>query len=549
MEFRKAIITSGLSVSPETYLKISLLVSFTSAVFLSLFFYLTNNELSIVLISFFSSFLTLFLLARGVPSVLAGYRAEQIESDLPLAARTIATQLNLKIPFERCLRDIANPNYSCSDEFRRVVNEIDNGSPVPLALMKMSERIDSTIVKKILSQLVLAYTDGKNSSNLKRLAEELIIVQKFKSKEFSAKLSFLSLIYIAITCIVPMLFISYVLISTIFFGTRISNTDIWLVFLAGFPLINLFLIFFLHLKTPKLFNNQSIKLLSEKEKIIIDNLLRSKGINVRFDTFFKLSIFFSVTAAFSVAYFINLFGLLLLSVPFLFYFFFINLNDQKNEQIEQNLPDALFQASMLDSGMPLDKLFTDISKSNFGRISEEFAIIEKQVSAGSPILAALERSKQRVSSELFGRTIDVLKLCYTQGQKIHSVLHETANDMFELNSLVKERKAMISMQKYTILYGGGLIVPLILAMIINITSGLEFPNVKTLTVISQAERTGIIETITQASQVYVFLYVLFACIFVAHQEGRITKFIIYLTVFGTLSLAVFHFAKSSFRLL
>ena len=339
------------------------------------------------------------------------------------------------------------------------------------------------------------------------------------------------------------------MISMLYFDAKINILNIWVFLAFFFPLVNLLIIGFLYFKTPKTFSGSTIVPLSSKEGQIFDQLLHEKRIPINFATLMKVVFLFSILSSILAAYFFGVFGLLILLLPPFTYFFFVYLNDYRNQEIEKNIPDALFQASISEGSIPMDKIIKNISRSDFGILSQEFSITSKQIELGRSVPDALENMKKRVSSDIFGRVIGLFNLCYKLGSNVQRILHETASDIFELNSVIKERQAIIAMQKYTVLYGGCLIVPVIIAITINIVSGLDFSYVQNFTKINSEQKSIMIQNIEQASQVYVALYVLLACIFVAYQEGRQSKFIVYALLFSFLAFSLFHFARENLKIM
>jgi Flp pilus assembly protein TadB len=548
-ELAKALVTSGLDIDATRYIRLTVAVAVIAAAIATSFFYAFSKSFLDLGATFLFSFSVFLLSLKQIPSALSDYRAETIESDMPIVIRSITTQLSLGLPFEECIRRIAGSKYSCSAEFGNAVRQIDRGATVQQSLMEMSRRIKSTDVKKIISQLVLAYETGGRVSELKHLADELVSLQKFKSKEFSAKLSFFGLIFISFACIIPTLYVSYSIVSMIYLGAKTTAADVWLVLAAVFPLINLLLIAFLYFKTPKLLNSSNINLFSGTERQLVSNILKEHGLAWSIDNLLKFAFLFSIVLSALFFSYVGYLSFLSLLTPLLLYFLLVYLNDKKNEEIEQAIPDALFQASMLEKGIPIDKVMANISNSGLGALSREFSIAQEQVERGLPVPDALNNIKRRINSGLLARAIDLLILCYKTGKNVQSAMHETAIDLFELNSLVKERQSIIAMQKYTVLYGGCIIVPIILAMVLNLVSGLGFSDIPSITNLRQEERLGIIDAVSQASQVYIALYVAFACVFISYQESRPARFVIYLLLFGTMALFLFTFVKSNIRLI
>ncbi len=91
---------------------------------------------------------------------------------------------------------------------------------------------------------------GGSPDGLKRLTEELYLKQRIESKEFSSKMVVYSLIFIAISAIVPAMFQSFILIGSYFMKITLSSFQIFIIIIILFPLIDIIILFVINSKTP-----------------------------------------------------------------------------------------------------------------------------------------------------------------------------------------------------------------------------------------------------------------------------------------------------------
>ena len=540
-EIQKALIRADFIIEARKFLLISLFSSLLLSLILAgfIYFYLqfdfvTSFVCFILLFSFFA------LLFKRLPKFLSKARANSIEADLPIAIRAIAIQLNMKVPFDIALQNTADANYRCSYELRRVIKEVAGGASIPEALYNMSERVESTIVKKIIVQLVRNYEEGTGGETLKKIADELLAMQKIKFREFSAQLSFLGLLFIALACIAPTLFLVYGLVASMFLDVKIMPNDIWTMFVVVFPLINILLIVYIKAKTPELITEIKEKFLSNREKRLIRAELLRLGINLDINKFFIILSFISIVFTILLVYFKMYMGIMLLFIPVIIYFLVLYLVDYRAKEIENYLPDALFQVGALEQGVPIERIIQNISKSGYGPLSEEFAMVSRQISAGTNVESSLLGVSERNNSAILDRVIVLLNQCYRIGGDIQLVIRETAEDIFDLVVLAKEQTAILAMQRYTILFGGCIIIPIILAFAINIISGLDY-NLLNISSVSHVERQSLISATLDATQAYLIIYTFLASLFMAHQEGRTRKAVIYFIIFVGIAIFLFNF--------
>ena len=546
-DLNRTLISAGMSIAAKHYLQLAVLCSVCVALIAATLLFLSGESPIIIAAVTILAFGVSYLLGKRIPSILAKSRAEQIESDLPIALHSIAIQLNMRLPFELALENVADWGFQCSSEFSRALDEISHGASIPEALQAIGSRVDSTIVKKVVAQLVRAYEEGTGGNELKRLADELIGIQKLKLRSFGAQVSFLGLIFIAIACVAPTMYLVYAMVSSLYLGSKIDPSEIWLMFLVVFPAIVSTIILYIKLRTPRAIVGEGEKMFSKKEKFLIDSELERMGINLTLQTLLRYLL--AASALLSTVLFVAVPALIpynfaLLLIPAAVYFILLYIVESRAKEIEDYLPDALFQIAAFEKGVPMERMITNISKSGYKSLSTEFTMAARQISAGASVSKALLAITKRTASKLLERAITLLNQCYRTGKDVQVAVRETAEDIFEMMMLNKEQASMLTMQRYTILFGGCIIIPVILAFVISIISGLGYQSVGSLSKITEAQRADIIAVATNAIQYYLIIYVLLASLFISYQEGKARKFIVYFLVFTAVALTIFNIVKS-----
>ncbi|MCS7109635.1 MAG: type II secretion system F family protein, partial [Candidatus Micrarchaeota archaeon] len=390
-ELKTYLYKADINISPGKYIKYSILGSIGVSLLLTFLISLLDPTFDIYFLSLIFLLLAIaaFLFFKRLPYLLAKARAADIESDLPIAIRSIGIQLNMKVPFEAALENIANSNYKCSIEFRKALNMIDGGASIPDALRQIAERVESRTVKKLMVQLIHVYLEGLDGTELKHSADELIDAQRFSFKEFSAKLSFLSLMFIAVSSIIPTMYLAYIVVSGTYLGTTTSPSDIWFTFLFVFPLINILLIVYIKYSTPPILSNISEKFLSKREEIMLDEILRNIHIKLKVKGLLLYSSLLAILLTISLYFVIGLFSLLFLLLPMVVYFILLWALERRANEIEQYLPDALLYAATLELGVPMEKIIENIGNAGYGALSDEFKKAERQINIGISINHAL----------------------------------------------------------------------------------------------------------------------------------------------------------------
>jgi len=101
--------------------------------------------------------------------------------------------------------------------------------------------------------LVSVYEQGsrnKNGEPIRQLAKELLLKQKAESKEFSGKLVVFSLLFIAVSAIIPAFFQAYVVIGSMFLKMKFTAAQILVIALVLFPAVDLAVLAVIKAKTP-----------------------------------------------------------------------------------------------------------------------------------------------------------------------------------------------------------------------------------------------------------------------------------------------------------
>lgn len=234
-----------------------------------------------------------------------------------------------------------------------------------------------------------------------------------------------------------------------------------------------------------------------------------------------------------------------LAIPFFLNYFIQAFKfETRKRKIEALIPDLLLQASMLPFKESFFETINYLSKCGYGFLSIEFEKARKEIEGSASVEEALKNIAKRCMSKVVSRAMRLLIQGYNSGADMSSVFKETAEDLLKTNALMQERNAALIVEKYTLLFAGGLIVPMVLGLIVGMVSGFDFSVAGELSFGLNAEaRKEIFQTALFANQVYLAIYALMASLFVANQEGNLKKAFLYALVLLPLSIAVYNFAQ------
>lgn len=233
-----------------------------------------------------------------------------------------------------------------------------------------------------------------------------------------------------------------------------------------------------------------------------------------------------------------------LSLPCLLLFFYAEYKvERRQSQIDDMLPAALFQISSFPKSAPFETIFRSISNSGFGALSEEFAKANRQIAAGVPVNATLESMQKRNSSALLRRMCSMLGKFHRSGADASTAFKETAEDVYSLQEIIRETAASLSLQKYTLLLGGSILVPIILALLYSTSSSLEGNFGQNL--LDFKPDGGLKEAVLLANQAYLAIFALVSSVFIARSEEKPRKAVLYFGAMAPVSLLLFNVARGA----
>jgi len=207
--------------------------------------------------SFFIALVFIVLLFFGkklLPRFKKFNELRQFEKDFGFALMSLSTQLSIGLSFEQAMKNIAETDYGIvSKEFERALNDVEkNNSSIGEALLAITERFPSAMAKRGISQIISVYDKGRMqaAADVKSIALEILSEQKNEAKAFTSKIAMLSMLFIAVSAILPALFQGFVIVGSMFLEMDISPMQLLAIICIVFPLIDLAMLSYIKIKTP-----------------------------------------------------------------------------------------------------------------------------------------------------------------------------------------------------------------------------------------------------------------------------------------------------------
>ncbi len=288
---------------------------------------------------------------------------------------------------------------------------------------------------------------------------------------------------------------------------------------------------------------------------IFSLVLEQNGFHGGIKRFWKIVVLQAVgfyLLSLAILLYLNFGELIVIAVPFIVatlifplnYLIQSFINENRKRELENIIPDMLLQASVFPKGTPIMKIISYLAGTKQGSLSSEFKKCQNEIERGASVEEALRNISKRNKSKIIGRAVRLLVQGYNSGADLCDILKETAEDMMETNNILRQRMSTLIVEKYTLLFAGGIIVPLVLGLLVGMVNGLNFSSMAELSIgMDSAQRTGIINAALLGNILYIAEYSIIASLFIANQENNMKKALIYATFLMPASLAVYHLAQ------
>lgn len=518
-----------LNYSVDYYVKLSLSISFLLSFLISFLF------IDLFFPIFFLSICFSYFILMRLPHFLAEGMALKIEADLPIQLRAISTELSIGLSFENALSSAVKYGDSTKYIFNHILEGLKSGLPPEEVFNGARKLSSSRMMDKAISHLQFIYTHGYSNSGLNKLVDEISAEHKSRMKEYASRSSMLGIILIALSSVVPALMTTYLLVGSSFMDVSLTSDNIYIIYTILLPLCILSLLLVMRFLSPS-YNTRGSNLFSSSEIMRFGFFLNS--LNLKFNplNFLKYSFVFCLLFTIIIFYYTySPFSIIFTMLPFVLYGIFLYLEDSRISRIESYMPDALFYASSLHS-FGLEKVVKELAHSNYGLLSSEFLKTHNQVNAGFSIKIALVSLVERNNSVIIERGVSLLVKIHDLGSSLEHALRSTAEDIYDMFILMRERSSILSMMKYN-LFVSSLIVPAIFGAVISIVSSLDLSYI---TFLIGESSINLYPSILFSINIYLVEFSFLSSLFLADFSGSWKRFVIYLIFLLPLTFIVFY---------
>ena len=275
------------------------------------------------------------------------------------------------------------------------------------------------------------------------------------------------------------------------------------------------------------------KIFKEIEVLIKRNLILLIFIDLLIILFFYF-LNFKILTSIALALFIDI----------LFFIFKIFYKRYLFQVSKKSLEDGLVDEILRISSIPktdIKLIFLKLRNSKNKIISKEFKWAYKKIEKGHSVNSIFSILKDKYKSEILNRFIDLILISMNTGSVSSRDYKNLAKNFLKSKELINDRKSLLLMQKYTIIFAGGLIVPGILGVIISLVKKLG-QNID-LSLIGLNASTSLYGVAYYCSIIYIIEYVIISSIYLSLLEDDSKNIIIYLTLLLPVSLLIFFISK------
>lgn len=244
---------AGISLTEKEFSKKAVKYSLIAGSVSAITFFAFTGIINSVLFGIIAFLLGIFF-SKRIPLMLKQKKAKKVEKHLAFALMAMAVEMNINLSFEKILKNISDGNYGeFSIEIKKTIKEIESGASIQETLFNLSERTDSKMLKRSISQITSIYEHGSEEKGepIKQLARELLSRQKTEAKEFTEKMIMYSVVFIVLSAIIPAMFQAFISIGSTFMELDFTGLEVLLITTVFFPAVNLGILLLIKSKTPE----------------------------------------------------------------------------------------------------------------------------------------------------------------------------------------------------------------------------------------------------------------------------------------------------------
>lgn len=209
----------------------------------------------------------------------------------------------------------------------------------------------------------------------------------------------------------------------------------------------------------------------------------------------------------------------------------------KRKEMEEALVDEILRISGLARSNDLKVILTKLSSSGNKIISKEFSWALNKINKGHRPKEIFSVLKEKYDSVFLSKFLDLLEYSISFGTVTNQDYKNIVNDFLKSKELIDDRKSVLLMQKYTILFAGGFIVPGILGVVISLVKSLV--GVVDISAVGLSSSSSLFMVSYYCAIIYIIEYVIISSIYLSQLDDNSKKIWVYLFILLPVSLLIF----------
>lgn len=219
---------------PARFIKKTFMSSIYVAVTFLVLLFMLFDKMSIPLVSLLVIVPVIFVFAFFIliqtPRVIIRRREREINKEVLFAGRYLLVKLDSGIPLFNSLIDASNSYGIAAKYFKEIVDDINIGNPIEVALENARESSPSHYFKLILSELTTSLKTGVDVTiPLRAIIQQITIEQILEIKEYGKKLNAFMMLYMVLATVMPSLGMTMFIVFAGFMGLEVGG---WFIAIA-----------------------------------------------------------------------------------------------------------------------------------------------------------------------------------------------------------------------------------------------------------------------------------------------------------------------------
>ncbi len=418
--------------------------------------------------------------------------------------------------------------YPLRVEWESILSQMERGDTLESGIGRFAQGAGSPILTRISGALIHLSREGVSSpsiNSLQKVIEDVRAQERNVIRAFSQKLTMLTLVFIACSALIPAFFLSFVAIGSTFLESSWGASDVLVITLFVFPLIDMGVLAWVWIQTPPLVSQKTM--VEKKESFLerLERMARANGIKDGWSGLLRSSVI-EGCALFLIGWSAYL-SLEHPSIEWEVLLIFASIfpliantmwmekkYEQVTKQLERQVLDSLLYWSALPSTWGFERAMREIAENAPSPIRGEWNTLLGRIQKGEDVKDALPHLGEGRESLTISRASHVLIQGYVNGPGFREECARMAAEGLARQSLYEERESTLLIEKFTLLGAGGMVVPLLLGLSTGMVErfAVELGNQSLNPELQQAAVLG--------ARGYLFIYSILASGFVGVMEGN-----------------------------